>query len=412
MATLSDSKKDASAGWTEGFEGIRAQDILPQLVRCFTFERFYAWGGKKSMVRFGILRGSIAKLGPKVTDHFHRMNISSSRDHGNRNLALLSVIVPCFNEQQVIEETHRSLVATLSSIPEIGFELFYVDDGSRDATLDILRALQQADPRIRVIALSRNFGHQVAITAGLEHSSGDAVVVIDADLQDPPEVILEMLERWRQGVDVAYGVRSEREGEAALKLWTAKAFYRFINRLSDVAIPLDTGDFRLMDREVVNALLAMPERDRFVRGMVAWVGFRQDPVYYRRAARLAGETKYPPKQMLRFATDGIVSFSLLPLRLAVHMGLTTSGLALLGILYALALRLFTDVWVTGWTLLFIAILFLGGVQLLFLGVIGEYVGRIYGEVKHRPLYLVKERLGFEAVTEPTGQVENRQCVAR
>ena len=180
------------------------------------------------------------------------------------------------------------------------------------------------------------------MTAGLEHSSGDAVVVIDADLQDPPEIILEMLERWRQGADVAYGVRSEREGETAFKLWTAKAFYRFINRLSDVAIPVDTGDFRLMDREVVNALLAMPERDRFVRGMVAWVGFRQDPVYYRRAARLAGETKYPLKKMLRFATDGILSFSLLPLRLAVYMGLTTSGLALLGILYALALRLFTD----------------------------------------------------------------------
>ena len=276
----------------------------------------------------------------------------------------------------------------------------------------LLRALRRADPRIRVIALSRNFGHQIAVTAGLEHSSGDAVVVIDADLQDPPEIILEMLERWRQGADVAYGVRSEREGETAFKLWTAKAFYRFMNRLSDVAIPVDTGDFRLMDREVVNALLAMPERDRFVRGMVAWVGFRQDPVYYRRAARLAGETKYPLKKMLRFAMDGIVSFSLLPLRLAVYMGLTTSGLALLGVLYALALRLFTELWVPGWTLLFIAMLFLGGVQLSFLGVIGEYIGRIYGEVKHRPLYLVKERLGFEAVTGRRSRLGNRQCVAR
>jgi dolichol-phosphate mannosyltransferase len=310
------------------------------------------------------------------------MDISSPKDHGNRNLTLLSVIVPCFNEEPVVREAHRSLLETLETNPEGGFELIYVDDGSRDGTLKILRELQQADHRVRVIALSRNFGHQIAVTAGLEHARGEAVAVIDADLQDPPEVILEMLDRWRQGVDVAYGVRSERAGETAFKLWTAKAFYRFINRLSDVAIPLDTGDFRLMDREVVNALLAMPERDRFVRGMVAWVGFRQEPVHYRRAACLAGETKYPLKKMLRFATDGILSFSLVPLRLAV-----------LGIVYALALRLFTDVWVTGWTLLFIG--------MLFLGVMGEYLGRIYGEVKRRPLYLAKERLGFQSANQST-----------
>jgi len=333
------------------------------------------------------------------------MDISSPKDHGNRNLTLLSIIVPCFNEEPVVREAHRSLLATLETNHEGSFELVYVDDGSRDGTLKILSELQQADHRVRVIALSRNFGHQIAVTAGLEHAAGDAVVVIDADLQDPPDVILEMLDRWRQGVDVAYGVRSEREGETAFKLWTAKAFYRFINRLSDVAIPLDTGDFRLMDREVVNALLAMPERDRFVRGMVAWVGFRQEPVHYRRAARLAGETKYPLKKMLRFATDGILSFSLVPLRLAVYMGFLAAGLALLGIFYALALRLFTDVWVTGWTLLFIGMLFLGGVQLLFLGVMGEYLGRIYGEVKRRPLYLVKERLGFQAANQSTVDTE-------
>jgi dolichol-phosphate mannosyltransferase len=326
----------------------------------------------------------------------------------NRNVARISVIVPCFNEAQVIEQTHCGLVAALSSLSEIGFELVYVDDGSTDTTLDILRALQGVDPRIRVVALSRNFGHQVAVTAGLEHSSGDAVVVIDADLQDPPEVIAEMLERWQQGVDVAYGVRLERQGETAFKLWTAKAFYRLINRLSDVAIPVDTGDFRLMDRKVVDAILGMRERDRFLRGMVAWVGLRQEPVYYRRAARFAGESKYPLKSLLRLATDGVLSFSHLPLRLAVYIGLIGSGLALVGILYALALRLFTNVWVTGWTLLFIAVLFLGGVQLLFLGVIGEYVGRIYGEVKHRPLYLVKERLGFETPTAATGTVGSRQ----
>ena len=332
------------------------------------------------------------------------MNRGALQECDQRSLVLLSVVIPCFNEEPVILEAHRSLVTTLETIPGANFELIYVDDGSRDATLNILRELQRIDNRVRLIALSRNFGHQVAVTAGLEHASGDAAVVIDADLQDPPEVILEMLDRWREGVDVAYGVRSNREGETAFKLWTAKAFYRFINRLSDIAIPLDTGDFRLMDREVVDAFLALPERDRFVRGMVAWVGFRQEPVYYRRAARLAGETKYPLKKMLHFATDGILSFSLVPLRLAIYMGLTVSGLALTGILYALALRFFTDVWVTGWTLLFIAILFLGGVQLLFLGVMGEYLGRIYGEVKRRPLYLVKERLGFKDRDRSAGNV--------
>ena len=328
------------------------------------------------------------------------MDVCLNNEHDNRNLSLLSVIIPCFNEELVVSETHHRLLETLETKPAFCFELIYVDDGSRDGTLEVLREFQQADHRVRVIALSRNFGHQIAVTAGLEHATGDAIVVIDADLQDPPEVILEMINRWQEGVDVAYGVRSERDGETVFKLWTAKVFYRFINRLSDVQIPLDTGDFRLMDREVVNALLSMPERDRFVRGMVAWVGFRQEPVHYHRAARFAGETKYPFKKMLHFATDGILSFSSVPLRISVYMGFCASGLSTLGIIYALTLRLFTDVWVTGWTLLFIAMLFLGGIQLLFLGVIGEYLGRIYGEVKRRPLYLMKERLGFESVEHP------------
>lgn len=330
---------------------------------------------------------------------------AASKSLGSRTLSFLTVIVPCFNEEAVIEETNRRLVEVLSGVEGLGFELIYVDDGSRDGTLEILRRLQKAEKRIRVIALSRNFGHQIAVTAGLEHAEGDAVVIIDADLQDPPEIILEMLDRWRAGVDVAYGVRSERDGETVFKLLTAKAFYRFINRLSDVAIPLDTGDFRLMDREVVNGLLAMPERDRFVRGMVAWVGYRQEPVHYRRAARAAGETKYPFRKMLRFAVDGILSFSLVPLRLAIYAGMGVSGLALLGILYALVLRLFTDVWVAGWTLMFITTLFMGGLQMLFLGVMGEYLGRVYGEVKRRPLYLVKERLGYAAVKPAAGRME-------
>ena len=313
---------------------------------------------------------------------------------------LVSVVVPCFNEEAVICEIHSRLVATLEAIPDLDFECVYVDDGSRDATLNILRQIHRADSRVRVLALSRNFGHEIAIAAGLERAAGDAAVVMDADLQDPPEVIPEMLERWRAGADVAYGVRTERDGETQLKRWTASAFYRLFHRLTEVPVPLDTGNFRLMDRKVVDAFLAMPERDRLARAMVAWTGFRQVPVSYRRAARPAGETKYSYTKLLRLAIDGIMSFSLLPLRLATWLGLLACGLALAGVVYALALRVFADLWVSGWTLLFIAILFLGGVQLLCVGILGEYVGRIYGEVKRRPLYVVKEMLGFAPAGRP------------
>jgi dolichol-phosphate mannosyltransferase len=307
---------------------------------------------------------------------------------------LISVIVPCFNEEQVIRATYARLITALKFDAGVEFEILFVDDGSDDHTLEHLRQLQEADPRVRVITFSRNFGHQIAVTAGLEHAAGDAVVLIDADLQDPPEVIQEMFFLWRKGVDIAYGVRTEREGETAFKLWTAKAFYRLINRLSNVAIPLDTGDFRLMDRKVVDVLLGMPERDRFVRGMVAWTGFHQRAVHYKRAARHAGETKYPLRKMVRFAVDGILSFSFTPLRMAGWIGFSAAGLSMLGIAYALALRLLTHVWVPGWTLLFIACSFIGGIQLVSLGVLGEYVGRIYNEAKRRPLYVVRERLGF------------------
>ena len=311
----------------------------------------------------------------------------------------LSVVVPCYNEEAVIAETHRRLVAALEGLGGgAGFEIVYVDDGSRDETARVLRGLQHGDPRVRVVLLSRNFGHQVATTAGLEHASGAAVVVIDADLQDPPEVIREMWERWREGAHVAYGVRTNRAGETRFKLWTAKLFYRLMNRLSGVEIPLDAGDFRLMDRRVVDALLAMPERDRFLRGMVSWVGFRQVPVPYRRAARYAGASKYPLLKMLRFATDGVLSFSFTPLRLATWIGFAALGVAFLGIVYAVALRLFFDPshWVPGWASIFVAVLFMGGAQLVSLGIIGEYIGRIYGESKQRPLYFVRERLGFAA----------------
>ena len=314
---------------------------------------------------------------------------------------LLSVVVPCYNEEAVIEETHQRLTEVLRRLDDLEYELIYVDDGSRDRTAAVLEHLHASDESVRVLRFSRNFGHQMAVTAGVEHAMGDAVVLIDADLQDPPEVILRMVERWREGYHVAYGVRTDRDGETAFKLATAKGFYRLMNRLSETPIPLDTGDFRLMDRKVVQALQAMPERDRFVRGMVSWVGFRQVAVPYRRAPRLAGESKYPLFRMLRFALDGIASFSVAPLKLATWMGFVTSGLALVGIVYALVLRLFTNMWVTGWTALFIVVLFMGGVQLLSLGIIGEYVGRIYGETKRRPLYLVQERLGFEPERRPS-----------
>lgn len=312
----------------------------------------------------------------------------------------LSVVVPCFNEQDVIAATHTRLAAALRAIPGAEPEIIFVDDGSRDRTLELLRGLATADASVRVVALSRNFGHQKAITAGLESATGDAVVLIDADLQDPPEVIAEFVVRWRNGVDVAYGVRRHRDGESGFKLFTAHLYYRLMGRVSDHEIPFDAGDFRLLDRAVVDALGKMPERDRFMRGMIAWIGFRQEAVAYDRAARAAGETKYPFRRMVRFALDGMFSFSTTPLRLATYMGLVASGLAVIGVFWALYVRLVTQAAIPGWATLWISVLFLGGVQLVSLGVIGEYIGRIYGEVKERPLYFVRERIGFDHTKHP------------
>lgn len=322
----------------------------------------------------------------------------------------LSVIVPCYNEEDVLPATHQALTRVLQSLNAVEFELIYIDDGSSDRSLPILEAIQSEDQRVRVISFTRNFGHQIAVTAGLEHATGDAAVIIDADLQDPPEVIEAMLELWREGAQVVYGVRKKREGETLFKIWTAKCFYRLIGRLSNIKIPLDTGDFRLMDRKVVDAIIAMPERDRFTRGMVTWVGFKQVPLVYTRRARHSGETKYPFGKMVSFATDGLLSFSMAPLRLAIWMGFTAAGLALIGIVYALFIRLLTDSWVQGWAMLFIAMLFLGGVQLVFLGILGEYVGRIFGEVKQRPLYLVQKRLGFAGNSASMPRTREKQRV--
>jgi polyisoprenyl-phosphate glycosyltransferase len=308
---------------------------------------------------------------------------------------LLSVIVPCLNEEEALRGTQVRLSSALEQIPT-NFEIIYVDDGSTDATPEVLRELQAYDSRVRVVRFSRNFGHQMAITAGLEHAAGDAVVIIDADLQDPPETIMDFFRKWQEGYDVVYGVRTEREGETVFKLWTAKLFYRFMTRLSDTQIPMDTGDFRLMDRRVLNVLLGMPERDRFVRGMVSWLGFSQVAVPYRREARVAGVTKFSFFKMLRFALDGIFSFSIVPLRVATWTGFITSFLAILGIvLVSLEHFLGVEGLVKGWTSTMFAVLFIGGVQLICMGIIGEYIGRIYGESKHRPLYVVREILGFE-----------------
>lgn len=324
---------------------------------------------------------------------------------------IVSVVVPCYNEEPVIEETHRRLSDTLSYLG-CSYEIVYVDDGSRDKTLLQLRSIQAHDEAVRVLSFSRNFGHQIAVSAGIDHAQGEAIVLIDADLQDPPELIRAMLEKWREGYDVVYGQRHSREGESYFKVVTARLFYRFINRLSDVPIPLDTGDFRLMSRQVVEVLRRMPEKDRFIRGMVSWVGFRQCALPYERARRYAGVSKYPLRKMVAFATDGILSFSIKPLRLATTMGFLTSGLAIFGILYALVLRLWTSNWVSGWTLLIISVLFLGGVQLICLGIIGEYVGRIYSESKRRPLYLIGEALGFRTAAEQQALEERPTTIVR
>lgn len=307
---------------------------------------------------------------------------------------LLSIVVPCYNEEEVISETFKRLNSFCQELKDLNVEIIFVDDGSKDKTRELLKEYATYDARVKVICFARNFGHQIAVTAGIDAAHGDAVVLIDADLQDPPEVVHQMIDKWRDGYDVVYGTRTERPGESAFKLATARSFYRLLNKLSDVPIPLDTGDFRLMSSSVVDTLRAMPERDRFVRGMVSWVGFKQTALPYKRAERFAGQSKYPLKKMLRFATDGILSFSTKPLQMSVGLGMIAALMALIGIVYAIFLRVFTSTWVEGWTALMIAVLFIGGVQLVCIGILGEYIGRIYNEIKNRPLYVVQEYVGF------------------
>ncbi len=306
---------------------------------------------------------------------------------------VVSVVLPVYNEEEVLPETLRRLTAALEAIGE-SFEVVIVNDGSRDGTMRIVREVCAADPRFKLLSFSRNFGHQTAITAGMDHTSGQAIVVIDADLQDPPEVIAELVSQWREGYEVVYARRIERKGETAFKKRTARLYYRLLRGLTTVEIPVDTGDFRLIDAKVRDALLAVPEHNRYVRGLVSWLGFRQTFVPYVREKRFAGVTKYPLRKMIRLAADGITSFSYKPLKAGIAIGVSLSVFALLFALFIFISRLAGWVFMEpGWASLMCVMLFFFGVVLIMLGVIGEYIARIFEEVKGRPLYIVSERIG-------------------
>lgn len=309
-------------------------------------------------------------------------------------MVTISVVVPLYNEESNVAPLLERIVTILERLPDRPeYEIVLVNDGSSDGTLAAIRTEMRARPHIVLVNLSRNFGHQLAATAGIELASGEAVVLMDGDLQDPPELIESFVERWRAGYDVVYAVRRTRKGESAFKLFTARIFYRVIKRLTNVAIPVDTGDFRLMSRRVVEALRRSPERHRFLRGMVSWVGFNQTGVEYDRDERHSGMTKYPLPKMLRFAVDGITSFSDIPLRFAAYFGFVVSAIAFvyaIVVIVAKLLRVNAPGYTPGWASTIVAVVFLGGVQLISLGIIGEYLGRIYDQVKGRPLYLVSD----------------------
>jgi dolichol-phosphate mannosyltransferase len=309
----------------------------------------------------------------------------------NREPELLSVVAPMYEEQDTVAPFTERVEAALG---ELNYELILVNDGSKDRTRDAMAAAAARDPRIKVVSLARNFGHQPALTAGLEHARGDVIVMLDGDLQDPPELIPEMIERWREGVDVVYAVREQRLGETAFKRATAKGFYRTFRRLTGLDLAVESGDFRLMDRRALDALLSMPERARFLRGMTVWIGFTQTAVTFVRQERHAGVTKYPLRKMLRFSFDAITSFSSAPLQWATFLGFLFSVVAFLAIPLTVVAR-YANIFERGVPTTIIIVLLLGGIQLITLGIIGEYIGRIYDEVKHRPLYVVGERINIE-----------------
>lgn len=306
---------------------------------------------------------------------------------------ILSIVVPVYNESDNILPFYKRLTGVLEGLGE-SFEILFVDDGSTDLTPDRLTALSGSDNRIRVIGLSRNFGKEIALTAGIDHASGEAVIPIDVDLQDPPELIPRLVEKWREGYEVVYATRSERLGESWLKKWTAALFYKFIKRFTDFEVPADTGDFRIMDRKVVDALKEVREHHRFMKGLFSWVGFRQTGIFYTRDARYTGKTKWNYRKLTNLAIEGITSFSYVPLQLATWCGFIVSFMAFLFGCYMVVRTLLYGDPVRGYPSMIVIILFLGGVQLFSLGVMGEYVGRIYMESKKRPLYVVRDRLGF------------------
>lgn len=312
------------------------------------------------------------------------------------NKSTLTVVVPICSEENVIPEFYDRLKAVLMRLEEgLDHEIMFVDDGSRDQSLPLLKNLAERDERTRVISFSRNFGHQFAITAGLDHASGDAAVIIDGDLQDPPEIIPEMLEKWREGYKVIYGVREKRKGENPLKLMTARLFYRIIRLLSDTDLPLDAGDFRLLDRKVIDVLKSIREENRYLRGLVSWAGFSHFGLPYKRDPRYAGKTKFTFRKMIKFAFDGILSFSDRPLKISAYLGfLITLATFLMAVKITVGKVLHPQVLVSGWTSLILAVLFMGGIQLISLGILGLYIGRQYREVKRRPLYIISEKTGF------------------
>jgi len=323
----------------------------------------------------------------------------------NRDKEVCSVVVPVFNEEENLELLHRRLSKVLQHSCE-DYEIILVDDGSRDNSLQVMMRLRESNPRVKVISFSRNFGHQMAITAGVDYASGNAVIVMDADLQDPPEVIPQLVKKWREGYDTVYAIRKSRK-DPILKRTIAFVFYRLFNRMSEIDVPVDAGDFRLMSRRVVDILRTMPERNRYLRGLASWVGFSQASISYARDERYRGERKYTLWQSAKLAVDGITSFSHFPLRLVTNLGLVVS---LAGFLYGaiiIILGLFFGRVVPGWTTLMAAVIFLGGIQLIVVGVVGEYIGRIYVEVQQRPLYLIKQKIGFSEEGKRRDKPERR-----
>ncbi|ADY24642.1 glycosyltransferase family 2 protein [Bacillus paranthracis] len=307
---------------------------------------------------------------------------------------LISVVVPMYFEEEVAQECYNRLKSVMLQ-NNINYEFVFVNDGSTDRTMEILSEIAANDYRTKIVNFARNFGHQVAVTAGIAAAKGDAIVIIDADLQDPPEVIPELIAKWEEGYEVVYAKRKQRKGETWFKLLTAKYFYKFLNYMSDIDIPKDTGDFRIIDRKIADVFNQMTERNRFIRGMMSWVGFRQTYVEYERDERFAGETKYPLKKMIKFASDGIIAFSTKPLRIVMSLGLLSVLISIIVLLYTITVKVFGHGTQTGWASIMVAITFFSGIQLLGLGIVGQYIARIYDESKNRPIYIVKETINID-----------------